>query len=212
MPSHMLVPTQLSPRSSKWSRRAQSARRRQMPPTSRLSWTRLQKQLHLFGRYGVTMFALSVDDIALWDLAAKAEGKPVSAFVRAAASWQLFRPMPSLLPIVNPKEIARECKQALAKGYTAIKLHETTVGAARSGARGDWCRCAFDGGLELSDGCGGPHRFCNRAAGLMRRCFFEEPVWPPEDFRALARVQATGGIPPAAGEMPARHTSFANCT
>ena len=31
----------------------------------------LQKKLHLFGRYGITMFAISGVDIALWDIVAK---------------------------------------------------------------------------------------------------------------------------------------------
>lgn len=37
----------------------------------------IQRNLHLFGRYGITMFAISGLDIALWDLAAKVEGVPV---------------------------------------------------------------------------------------------------------------------------------------
>ena len=31
----------------------------------------IQRNLHLFGRYGITMFAISALDIALWDIAAK---------------------------------------------------------------------------------------------------------------------------------------------
>ncbi len=38
---------------------------------------RVQRNLHLFGRYGITMFAISALDIALWDLAAKAAGAPL---------------------------------------------------------------------------------------------------------------------------------------
>ena len=34
----------------------------------------LQKKLHIWGRYGITMFAISGLDIALWDLAAKQAG------------------------------------------------------------------------------------------------------------------------------------------
>ena len=33
-----------------------------------------QLALHLFGRFGITMFAISALDIALWDIAAKREG------------------------------------------------------------------------------------------------------------------------------------------
>ena len=158
----------------------------------------LQKQLHLFGRYGVTMFALSGLDIALWDLAAKVERKPVSALFgpRRRAAIPAYA---SLLPIGDPREIARECKQALAKGYTAIKLHETTVGAVAA------AREAIGADVPLMVDMNCPMDAAD-ATAFATACrpyaplFLEEPVWPPEDFRALARVQATGGIPLAAGE------------
>src|SRR3954469_13459497 len=37
----------------------------------------IQRNLHLFGRYGITMFAISGLDIALWDLAAKIKSSPL---------------------------------------------------------------------------------------------------------------------------------------
>ncbi|MEK9968616.1 MAG: hypothetical protein VW600_05740, partial [Ferrovibrio sp.] len=39
---------------------------------------KLQQDLHIWGRYGITIFAISGVDIALWDLAAKAAGMTLS--------------------------------------------------------------------------------------------------------------------------------------
>ena len=41
----------------------------------------IQRNLHLFGRYGITMFAISALDIALWDLAAKVKGVPLHRLI-----------------------------------------------------------------------------------------------------------------------------------
>ncbi|MFA6267308.1 MAG: mandelate racemase/muconate lactonizing enzyme family protein [Pseudolabrys sp.] len=158
----------------------------------------LQQQLHLFGRYGVTMFAISGLDIALWDLAAKIDGKPLGELLgpRRRAAIPAYA---SLLPIGDPRSIASECKAALAKGYRAIKLHETTVEAVAA------AREAIGPDVPMMVDMNCPMDASN-AIAFATKCrpyaplFLEEPVWPPEDFRALARVQATGGIRLAAGE------------
>ncbi len=159
---------------------------------------RIQRNLHLFGRYGITMFALSGLDIALWDLAARAEGVPLHRLL-GGRRRERIPAYASLLRIGDPRLVAGECEAALAKGYAAIKLHETTVPpvlAARE-AIGEGVplmvdlNCPMDGAAAIA------FAHAVRAAAPM---FLEEPVWPPEDFSTLAKVRRDGGLPVAAGE------------
>src|SRR4029079_15980033 len=101
--------------------------------------------------------------------------------------------------IAWPDNIATECRKALALGYGAIKLHETTapaVFAARE-AIGPAIPLMVDMNCPLT---------AEHAIALAMTCraarpmFLEEPVWPPEDFDPLAEVRSKGGLGIAAGE------------
>ena len=159
---------------------------------------RIQRNLHLFGRYGITMFAISGLDIALWDLAARVKGVPLHRLIGASKRARIPA-YASLLRIGTPEAVAGECQTAMRRGYTAIKLHETTtpaVFAARQAIGASVplmvdMNCPLDGteAIAFAQAC--------RAASPM---FLEEPVWPPEDFATLAEVRAKGGLDIAAGE------------
>jgi L-alanine-DL-glutamate epimerase-like enolase superfamily enzyme len=158
----------------------------------------IQRNLHLFGRYGITMFAISGLDIALWDLAAKAEGVPLHRLLGEARRTRLPA-YASLLRIGTPDNIAAECEKALCLGYGAVKLHETTTAAvyAARKAIGSGTPLMVDMNCPLSG---------EQAIAFARQCrearptFLEEPVWPPEDFATLADVRRQGGLDIAAGE------------
>lgn len=159
---------------------------------------RIQRNLHLFGRYGVTMFAISGLDIALWDLAARAKGEPLHRLI-GVCKRKSIPAYASLLRIGKPELVALECETALRRGYPAIKLHETTVppvSAARQAIGADIplmvdLNCPMDGNAAIAFA-----HACRAAAPL----FLEEPVWPPEDFKTLAEVRVKGGLDVAAGE------------
>lgn len=159
---------------------------------------RIQRNLHLFGRYGITMFAISALDIALWDLAAKVKGQPLHRLLgdRKRARIPAYA---SLLRIGDSALVAKECETVLRRGYGAVKLHETTVApvvAARE-AIGTGIplmvdmNCPMNGAEAIAYA-----HACREAAPL----FLEEPVWPPEDFKTLAEVRDQGGLAIAAGE------------
>jgi L-alanine-DL-glutamate epimerase-like enolase superfamily enzyme len=159
---------------------------------------RIQRNLHLFGRYGITMFAISGLDIALWDLAGKVKGVPLHRLIGATRRARIPA-YASLLRIGTPDSVAGECATALRRGYSAIKLHETTappVFAARQAIGAGIplmvdMNCPMDGAAAIAFA----HQ-CREAKPM----FLEEPVWPPEDFATLAKVRKEGGIDVAAGE------------
>ena len=158
----------------------------------------IQRNLHLFGRYGVTMYAISALDIALWDLAAKAKGVPIYKLIGDAKRSRIPA-YASLLRIGNPDLVERECETAVRLGYKAIKLHETTTPAVFSARKAIGrdiplmvdMNCPLTGEEAIAFA-----HSCRDAAPL----FLEEPVWPPEDFATLAEVRTKGGLNVAAGE------------
>jgi L-alanine-DL-glutamate epimerase-like enolase superfamily enzyme len=159
---------------------------------------RIQRNLHLFGRYGITMFAISGLDIALWDLAARAKGEPLHRLIGARRRARIPA-YASLLRIGDPALVEGECSAALRRGYPAIKLHETTAPAVLAARRAIGpgiplmvdMNCPMDGAAAIAFA-----HDCRAAAPM----FLEEPVWPPEDFATLAEVRVKGGLDVAAGE------------
>ena len=160
--------------------------------------TQLQRDNHLFGRYGVTMFAISGIDIALWDIAGKAAGLPLHQMLGGKVRDGLPA-YASLFRYGDPEQVAAVTKKAVDEGYTHIKLHETGIAEVESCRRtgGDDmaimldvnCAWDFDGALDMAS-----------QLADFDLYWFEEPVFPPEDFKALAKLKDQGGIPIAAGE------------
>ncbi len=167
---------------------------------------RLARRFHNFGRNGPVTFALSAIDIALWDIAARAAGLPLSALLAAREGGNGRRrdrvpAYASLLRYGVPALVRENTAKAVARGYRHIKLHEVDpacVAAARAGAPDPAIplmldlNCAFDTVAEALD-----FAAAVRPLGIG---WIEEPVWPPEDANAIAVVRAAAGIPVAAGE------------
>jgi D-galactarolactone cycloisomerase len=165
----------------------------------------LQRQLHLLGRTGAVTYALSGLDIALWDLAGKAAGQPVSSLLGGAR----HRDLPvyaSLMRYTDPALVARNAALARDRGFAAVKLHEIGVEHVRRAREA----IGPELGLMIDVNCCWPvAQALEIARELMpyNLLWFEEPVWPPEDFSGLAHVRARSGIPVSAGEnvMSAKH-------
>ncbi len=105
----------------------------------------------------------------------------------------------SLMRYTDTALIAKNARAAVARGYGAVKLHEIGVEQVKAAREAIGpgvklmmdtnCPWTVDEALAIADGV--------RPYDL---AWFEEPIWPPEDFAGLAEVRTRGGIPIAAGE------------
>ena len=166
----------------------------------------LQRKLHIVGRTGAVVYALSGLDIALWDIAGKKAGKPVSALLDGARRTQLPA-YASLVRYGDAALVARNATAAIALGYTAIKLHEISATEVRA------AREAVGPGIPImmDTNCPWTVEEALAVATTVRPydlLWIEEPVYPPEDFIGLARVRREGGVAVAAGENAMSPTDF----
>ncbi len=156
-----------------------------------------QRKMVLQGRGGVSFYALSGVDIALWDLKAKSEGVPVHQLLgsRCRDSVPAYA---SLVRYGDSGLVRSKSEEACAKGFPEIKLHEITMPEFRA------CRETIgrNRAMIVDVNCNWSPEFTREVIpelkGLDTR-WLEEPVFPPEDFHLLAEIRKEG-LPVATGE------------
>jgi L-alanine-DL-glutamate epimerase-like enolase superfamily enzyme len=156
-----------------------------------------QRKLVLQGRYGITTFALSGVDIALWDLRAKAEGVSVSKLLGGRVRDEVPA-YASLVRYADAALVAEKSAKAAAEGYAEIKLHEITMPEIRV------CRDTIgpDVRMTVDVNCNWSLEFTREVIPeliALDTRWLEEPIFPPEDFRTLASLRQEG-IAIATGE------------
>lgn len=155
-----------------------------------------QLALHLFGRFGITMFAISALDIALWDIAGKRAGTSLSELIGGRKRDEV-RAYASLVRYGVPELVEEFARQAIAQGYTDLKLHEVTEDCIAAGRR-----AAPDATITVDANC---QIDIERAVALapflreQRIDWLEEPTFPPEGTAPWRRLDELG-IAVAAGE------------
>ena len=158
----------------------------------------LRRKVQNMGRNGPVGFALSGIDIALWDIAGKVAGQPIHRLLGGSGKIRIPT-YASLLRYSAPALVERNAAAAAARGYRHIKLHESTADAVAAARRAVGAEIP----LMLDANCAWTP---DDAIAMARRLeeydltWLEEPVSPPDDYAALARLRKATKIPVAAGE------------
>ena len=150
----------------------------------------LQRTLHLLGRNGPVIYALSGVDIALWDIAGKAAGQPLYRLLGGSERTELTV-YSSLLRCTGPATVAESCRAAVAQGFRHIKLHEITLPAVQAAREA----VGPDITLMLDTNCPWSRDEARAMVEAMHPCdlyWLEERLWPPEDYAGLAKLRAAG--------------------
>jgi len=167
----------------------------------------LQRKLHVFGRYGITMFAISGADIALWDLKAQSAGMSLANLLGTPLRQQVDA-YASLVRYADPALVERFAAAALSEGYRSVKLHEIDPAIIDAGRRG----AGRGTHLTVDVNCAWSLAECRAllpALEAAELAWLEEPLFPPEDFGELAELARATQIPLAAGENACTRYEFA---
>jgi len=159
----------------------------------------MQRTLHNLGRSGPVVHALAGLDIALWDLRAKRAGVPLHQLLGGKRRDRV-RVYASLLQYYGDAGRLHEvASRARDEGYAEIKLHERTADALAAVRRAVGPRVP----VMVDTNCAWvPGQAEARITAMLPHdpYWIEEPLWPPEDDVALARLQQACSVPLAVGE------------
>ncbi len=158
----------------------------------------MQRQLHIQGRYGITIFAWSGIEMALWDIAAKREGVSLAELL-GGRRRDAVAGYASLVRYGEEAPVAHVTEHAMRAGYTDVKLHEIAHGPIKA------ARDSGGKGLRLTTDVNCNWSLAQTEEMLPRMkdldlYWVEDPIWPPEDFETLGRLEQQFGVALAAGE------------
>lgn len=161
-------------------------------------WFELWDWGYRYADQGIFQMGLSGVDLALWDLKGKRLGQPVASLLGGPASDGIPA-YASFPPLRSPEVLVAETARAIEAGFPAIKLHELDpeLTALLRNEFGDDLGIMVDvnGHFDPIEAIAHGRRLTE--LGVL---WFEEPVRPMRDHRALARIGSAIGCDLAAGE------------
>jgi L-alanine-DL-glutamate epimerase-like enolase superfamily enzyme len=158
----------------------------------------LMRKMTFTGGYGITTGAISGIDLGIWDILGKRAKLPVCEML-GSRDFKVRRYV-SLSRYGHVMDLKKLFNKLFEKGYRAIKLHQAPSETMESMRL---VRNEFGDDFELMVdlNCGFNY---DRARDFMAQAqryelkWIEEPLWPPDDFEGLAKLNKLG--PVAAGE------------
>lgn len=161
--------------------------------------TSLTRRTQSMARSGPVAFALSGLDIALWDIAGKAVGKPVWELLGGTAAKPLTA-YASMFRCNTADAVSKVAAAAVARGYRKVKLHEHDVDVIRAARRA----VGPDVELMVDTNChwttpDAVLEVCRQLEGD-NIAWLEEPLYPADRYDLSAELRRRSRIPIAAGE------------
>ena len=161
-------------------------------------WNKMFKYTYRYGTEGVILCGLSGIDLALWDLKGKQLGVPVANLLGGLVR-DCIKAYASLPPLHQEKILIDQIERAVDAGFAGVKLHEVNtelVAVARETApKGYPIMLDVNGHWTPKE--------AEKNAKVLEKfdlTWLEEPIWPMQDHKSMARVQRRVRVPFAAGE------------
>jgi L-alanine-DL-glutamate epimerase-like enolase superfamily enzyme len=177
-------------------------------------WDRMYEATLYFGRRGPVIHAMSGVDIALWDLAGKAMGRPVHELM-GGARRKLVRAYASSLFGETPQATAGKAREFREQGFTAVKFgwaplglvdEATDVALVREARRG----AGQDMDVMIDAGCVWDAKTAIQRARRFQESgiyWLEEPLHP-DNLEGYARLCDAVDLRIAAGEEESSRHSY----
>ncbi len=174
------------------------------PEFSEAVWRELWHGINFYGHKGVSVFALSAVDMALWDLRGKSLARPLHRLIGACRTAVPTYASGGLWLGASIDELVAEAKAFVRAGFRALKMRlgkprleedVERVGAVRAAIGPDIALMA-----DANQGFTVEHAIClGRRLEQFALTWFEEPV-AAYDLDGSARVAAALDTPIASGE------------